>query len=441
MIVLTTVFLLSHAAALVVYEFNRDRTIVLTEATDLADRIVGIVELSNAFPAQDREQILTAAETQFLAMFPEILPPASPASCLDNDYARQISGKLSEVFDTVPGHTVESCVRELDTAAEIRFFGVDRGFDVLITIHFPDGQSTTFHAVLPDDSSVPGDPLMLYLLAILVLSLLVAGFLILRVVAPLDRLARAAELIGIDIDSPSLSVEGPDEVRAAATALNEMHGRLQRQIHNQRDMLAAVSHDLRSCLTRLQLRLDLLDDDTDREGLSRVTADMHRMVQGVLDFVHGIATDETPRRLDLAALLQSMCTDLEEEGFPVTCDESMEAPLVLGRPTALRRGLQNLILNAVKYGERAEVAITSDQKLVTVQVRDFGPGIPEGHLADVIRPFYRVDSSRNLDSGGLGLGLAIVQNVIQSHGGSLSLLNLPEGGLLATIALPVFEAD
>lgn len=436
MIVLSTVFLLSHVVGLMVYEYNRDRTIVLTEASDLADRIIGIVQLANAFPNRDRERILAASETQFLAMFPDTLPPGG-AACREHDYARHMLQRLGEAFAGVPGQVVEVCVRDVSAASELPGRGGRTGFDVLTTIGFPDGGRAVFHAVLPDDSSILADPVLLYFLFVLLLSLVVAGYLILKVVAPLDRLGRAVEIIGIDIDSPPLPVEGPDEVRAAAVALNEMHARLQRLIHNQRDIMAAVSHDLRSSLTRLQLRVDMLADGDDRDGLTRVTADMRRMVQGVLDFVRGVDTGERPRRLELATLLESLCTDLAEEGYDVRFLEPECQALVVGRPTALRRGFQNLILNAVKYGGEAEVALVEAGAEVTVSVRDRGPGIAEELLAEVMRPFYRVERSRSLDTGGVGLGLAIAQNVVQGHGGTLALHNHPEGGLVASVTLPL----
>ncbi|MBN7797224.1 sensor histidine kinase [Parahaliea mediterranea] len=435
MIVLSSVFLLSHVVGLMVYEYNRDHTIVLTEATDLADRIIGIVQLANAFPHRDRERILAASETQFLAMFPDTLPPGG-AACRENDYARHMLQRFGRAFADQSGLEVEICVRDVRAIDDSPGRVGQMGFDVLTTIHFPDGERAVFHAVLPDDSSILDDPVLLHFAFVLLLSLALAGFLILKVVAPLGRLGRAAENIGIDIDSPPLAVEGPDEVRAAAVALNDMHTRLQRLIHNQRDIMAAVSHDLRSSLTRLQLRVDMLDDGDDRDGLTRVTADMRRMVQGVLDFVRGVDTDERPRRLELATLLESLCADLAEEGYEVRFLEPAFQPLVVGRPTALRRGFQNLILNAVKYGGSAEVALAGEGAQVVVSVRDRGPGIDEELLAEVMRPFYRVERSRSLDTGGVGLGLAIAQNVVQGHGGTLALHNHPGGGLVASVTLP-----
>jgi signal transduction histidine kinase len=412
---------------------------VLTEAGDLADRIAGIVQLANGFPERDREEILAAAETQFLATFPESLPQAG-VKCRDDAYATRISERLSQAFDSLPGHGVEVCVRELQGAVDTLPGTRQRGFDVLITIRFPDEQGAVFHAVLPDESSIFADPVMLYFLLVLALAMLVAAYLVKRVVAPMERLAGAAETIGLDIDTPPLPIEGPAEVRAAAGALNQMHDRLQRLIHNQRDILAAVSHDLRSSLTRLQLRVDLLKDDSAREGLARVVTDMQGMVEGVLDFVRGVDADETPRRVDVGALLESLCIDLMEEGYPVDWREAPQPALVHGRPTALRRAFQNLILNAIKYGDSARVALKVVAGEVQISIRDRGPGIPSGELGAVMAPFYRLERSRNPDTGGLGLGLAIVQNVVQAHGGSVRLSNHPEGGLLAEVTLPVMES-
>lgn len=443
-IILSAVFLLSHAVGLLVYEANRSETVLLTEAADLADRVIGIVQLANTFPSRDRQRILAAAETQFLTMFPEVLPQDSGA-CQRNEYHATMAGRLGEAFRELEGYEVETCIRGLGHGRRLRDTVVNGGFDVLITLTFPDGERSHFHAVLPEEESLFADGSLPAFLGILALALLLAGFLIYRVVAPLNRLAGAAERIGVDVDAPSLPVEGPREVRTAAVALNEMQARLQRQIHSQRDILAAVSHDLRSSLTRLRLRADLLADDAAREGLYRVIDDMQRMVQSVLDFVRGIDTGEAPRRLELATLLQSLCSDMEDEGYAVDWREPADNPLILGRPAALRRCFQNLIDNAVSYGGRAGVALALVEEqvdgvaesFVEVTVRDCGPGIAPEHLEEVLMPFYRVEASRSPDTGGVGLGLPIAHNVANAHGGTLALANHPEGGLLVTVRLPL----
>lgn len=217
--------------------------------------------------------------------------------------------------------------------------------------------------------------------------------------------------------------------------------RLQRQVRNQRTLVAAVSHDLRSSLTRLRLRVDRLDDDTARQGLGRVVDDMQSLVQATQDFSCGGGADESLRRVSLDALLESLCTDMNEEGHAVTWRKPAHSLVVLGRPAALRRGFQNLIQNALKYGERAEVSMSVKGAHVETTIRDQGPGIPDEELENVLMPFYRVDASRsqNTRGMGLGLGLPIVQNVVNAHGGSLTLHNLVDGGLAAAVSLPLLR--
>jgi len=435
-IILGGVLLTSHAASLLVYEYHRDRAIVLTEASDLADRIIGIVQLANALPAEDRAQILSAAETQFLATFPEGQPLVEQA-CRKNTYANHMSARLSSAFSDLPGYRSDTCIRGLASDSS----GAVSGFDVLVSVTFPDGQRSVFHALLPGASSLLSDAFFPQYLLILALALLICSLMILRLVAPLGRLARAAEMIGIDIDSRVLPIEGPREVRAAAGALNDMHVRLQRQIHSQRDILGAVSHDMRSSLTRLRLRVDMLDDGPRREGLLRVTSDMEQMVSSVLDFVRGIGTNEKPRRINIGALVGSLCDDMQDEGYRVIHRELKEALIVFGRPAALKRCVQNLIMNAIQYGEQADVSVVQEGCDVRVHILDSGPGLPEQELSRVLQPFYRVERSRSMDTGGIGLGLSIAQSVVQSHGGTLALANTCGTGLLATISLPLFDGS
>lgn len=434
-LVLSAAFLLSHAASLAIYEINREKTILLTEATDLAARIIGVVNLARSFPKEDREQILAAAETQFLTMFPE---PASldDERCRDNDFSARMSESLDNAFADVPGFDARVCLRRLAAARLLARGDPRRGFDVLVSISFPDDERAVFHAILPEGESLIHDAVLVYLLFSSAVALLLAWYLIRRTVAPLEQLAQAADDIGVNIDTPPLPESGPREVVAAARAFNRMQHRLRRLVHGQTEMLAAISHDLRSAATRLQLRAELLRDQQESDGLLRVVADMRSMIQSVIDFVRGIEPNEAPRRINLTALVESLAEDLREEGYPVAFSHGEHPHILDCRPVALRRGLQNIIDNAIKYGGSAQVSMEAEPQGVCIAVEDSGPGIPEEELSAVLRPFYRLDKSRNSETGGVGLGLSIARNIIQAHGGQLALRNRSSGGLRVEVHLP-----
>lgn len=427
-------FLLSHTVSLAIYEINRDKTILLTEARDLADRIIGVVELARRFPERDRQRILAAAETQFLTTFPE---PGNldDQPCRNNDFSRRLRESLDRAFADIPGFNARVCLRRLKATPLLARREPRSGFDVLVSVSFPDDERTVFHAILPEGESLIHDAVLVYLLFSGLVGLLLAGYLIRKTVAPLGQLARAADSVGTNIDAAPLPEDGPAEVAAAARAFNRMQRRLARLVHGQTEMLAAVSHDLRTAVTRLQLRAELLRDSREREGQMRVVGDMKTMIQSVLDFVRGVDQGEVPRRTDLQALVESLCEDLREEGYPVTFNGDGEHCVLECRPVALRRALQNIIDNGIKYGGEARVSVASDSDNIRIAIEDSGPGIPASELDAVLHPFYRLEKSRNSKTGGVGLGLSITANTVQAHGGELSLENV-DAGLRVEIALP-----
>lgn len=435
LLVLTGIFVVSHVLSLIIYEFNRHHTVILTEATDLADRIIGIVDLAQSFPESDRARILAAAQTQFLLMYPDIAPPIE-GECQENEFADRISTRLTDWFSQYPGLDASVCVRSLNTPSSSGPPSSASGFDALVYIDFPDRKQSIFRATLPDAPSLFRDVVLAYIVIVGLVSLLIGWFLISRTLIPLGKLAHAADEIGVNIDAKALSEDGPSEVRRAAMAFNRMQSRLRRLVHGQTEMIAAISHDLRSAATRLQLRAEMLEDEQERQGLVRVVADMRLMIESVLDFIRGVEPTERPRATDVVALLDSLGQDLREEGYPINFTAPHEQALLTCRPSALRRCFQNVIDNAIKYGEVANIECTLEERMIVVCIQDHGPGVAEEELQNILRPFYRLEYSRNRDNGGVGLGLAIAQNIVQIHGGQLKLSNPPDGGLRVEIRLP-----
>jgi signal transduction histidine kinase len=276
------------------------------------------------------------------------------------------------------------------------------------------------------------------LMAIIILA--VSIWAVRRVTAPLASLSAAAERLGNDLNAPPMSETGTIETRQAARAFNTMQARLRSLIGNRTRMLAAISHDLRTPLTLLRLRAENVEDAPEREKMLATIAEMDSMIAVTLQFARDEATAEPRRRTDLAALLASVVDDMADTGLPVTMEPAQ--PIVCEcQPAALKRALTNLIDNAVKYGKRARATVRSTPQAIEITIDDEGPGIPEDELTRVFQPFYRVESSRNRETGGIGLGLAIAASIVEAHGGELSLSNRKEGGLRARIAIGTANAS
>lgn len=253
----------------------------------------------------------------------------------------------------------------------------------------------------------------------------------------LRRLAAAVERLGRGETVPRVPEDGPSEVVALIRAFNTMQDRLTRFIQDRTRLLGAISHDLRTPLTSLRLKAELLDDPDLAAQMTATLTEMETIVRSSLDFARNDATSEPSRDIDLTALVDSLVEDMAELGQEVAfAEDSPRLPLP-ARPTALRRALRNLIENAVRYGHRARVACRREDGAALVEIADDGPGIPDDQLAEVVKPFVRLESSRNRATGGVGLGLAIAADIVAAHGGSLALRNRAAGGLTATVSLPL----
>lgn len=272
----------------------------------------------------------------------------------------------------------------------------------------------------------------LFLLSIAVLAAVVARM----SMAPLKRLARAATELGQDIERPPLPERGAVEIRQATAAFNAMQSRIRNHIKQRAHILAAITHDLQTPLTRLRLRLEKVDDAELREKLIGDLSAMQGMVREGLELARSMNTTEPLQLLDLDSLVDSVCSDATDAGQPVTSCGRTNASL-MALPLALRRCLTNLIDNAVKYGRFAELTSSREDETVAIRVRDGGSGIPEDEMEKVFDPFYRLESSRSRDTGGTGLGLTIARNIAEQHGGSIHLRNHPTGGLEVTLRLPL----
>jgi signal transduction histidine kinase len=253
---------------------------------------------------------------------------------------------------------------------------------------------------------------------------------------PLRQLADAADNLDISRAGKPLPEQGSNEVRVATRAFNRMQRRIYDDVRERTGMLAAITHDLQTPLTRLRLRLEKLPDEALRNKLVGDMQSMQQMLQEGLELARSLDTSEATQLLDLDSLLDSLCSDAVEAGQQVDYVEHTPVQLQ-AHPLALRRALSNLLDNAVKYGQRAEVSLSRDARQCHIRIRDFGPGIPAELLETVFTPFYRIEHSRSRESGGTGLGLSIARNIVQRHNGELVLTNHPSGGLEASVVLPL----
>lgn len=276
---------------------------------------------------------------------------------------------------------------------------------------------------------------LLWMLGSSIVLLVVAILFLRNQVRPIRRLAMAADRFGRGVDVPSFKPEGALEVRQAAQAFLEMRERIQRQIEQRTAMLAGVSHDLRTALTRMRLQLEMLGDSPDVEALKADITEMERMVEGYLAFARGEG-DERAESTDISRILDTLTTNARRQGREINL-QAEEGLMLRVKPQALERALGNLINNACKYADKIWVQMYRQGGFVEVTIDDNGPGIPDEQKQEVFKPFVRVEGSRNPKTGGVGLGLSIAQDIIHSHGGELLLEDSNRGGLRAVVRLPV----
>ena len=307
-----------------------------------------------------------------------------------------------------------------------------------VQIALTDGSWVTFDTFLsPESAQMPvrvGLTLLILLGTVLLLSLVAVRW----VTGPLSSLATAADELGADINRPPLQETGPVEVQRAARAFNTMQARLSRYIADRTRILAAMSHDLKTPITRLRLRSEMLDDEALRGKFAKDLDEMESMVRQTLDFMRDERSVEPVQSVDLMAMLESLQTDYQDTGVAIEIEGSLAGPYPC-RPRSLRRCLTNIVDNAIRYGGRAIIRADEVAERIAIRVLDEGPGIPDEQIEKAFEPFFRGEASRSRETGGTGLGLGIARNIARAHGGELSLRNRPEGGLEATLSLPRTE--
>ncbi len=433
---------------------ERDRVLLQAAGQQPAQRVADIVRLLDSLDSSERGRIV-----EILSVPPQVVtldrPPLSdverPAAgmhvamftamlraSLDDGHALRVAARNEAIADSPSAapwdRHHEGMMGRQGSGEPGRMFAP--GAIALVTqVQLRDGAWVTFDTQLPRELAGLPARLLLTLGALLALVLVLSSVAVRWLSRPLQTLAEAAEALGKNIQRPPLPDDGPTEVRQAAQAFNTMQSRLVRYIEDRTQVLAAMSHDLKTPLTRLRLRAELLEDDDTRQRFEKDLTEMEAMVTDALAALRGLDGPAESVPVDMMALLESVQADYADMGRPMEITGHAGAPLI-GDPARLRRCVGNLIDNAVLYGRRARVEVDDSPKKLTIHIRDDGPGIPEAMLERVFDPYFRLEGSRSRDTGGTGLGLSIARNIARAAGGDVSLRNAPEGGLEALIALP-----
>lgn len=286
----------------------------------------------------------------------------------------------------------------------------------------------------PPQRLIRPDAWITFIVTAVVISIMVI-IALLRITRPLDSLSGAARKLGRGEEASPVPEEGPADVRDAIRTFNEMQHRLRTFVNERTKMLASISHDLRTPITSLRLRAEMLDDRDTAESMITTLNDMQAMIEATLAFAREEQSDEPTRPTDLGGMLDAIADDLVTLGHQVDVDTcgSVTYPC---RALALRRALSNLIENAATYGHQARVTLRMKNAAPEITIEDLGPGIPVSEMERIFEPFVRLDPSRNAESGGTGLGMSIARDIIRRHGGDIALANREGGGLCVTVSLP-----
>ena len=384
--------------------------------------IAALIDIHKTYPQdRDYETLRRIARDRLNLMIeilpPEPLPPPGPRpffDVLDGTLSKEIALQIGRPFwiDTVGNSALIEVRVQLENGQILKVFA-RRAMAYASNSH-----------------------IFLVWMVIASLVLLAIAILFLRnQIRPIQALAAAAEEFGKGREVVGFRPRGASEVRAAASAFIEMKRRIERQIDQRTTMLAGVSHDLRTVLTRFKLELALLSEGPETEAMRRDIDEMGRMLEAYLAFARG-DMGEAPEPTDMPAFLEELRADVERAGHMASVAYHGE-PVVKVRPDAFRRCLGNLVNNAARHAKTIAIAGHRDHRWLTVTIDDDGPGIPAERREDVFKPFLRLDDARNVDEGGTGLGLAIARGIARSHGGEITLSDSPLGGLRATVRVPV----
>jgi signal transduction histidine kinase len=432
--------------------FDRGRAFYRSTTVQAAEHIADIANVLDAVRPADRARIIARLSGRRLSVA-LAAKPSLPDSGSEKPYANAFQALLRRQLG--PGWPVYVMIhhsKRWDRTGASFFSGAPanpldryltlkllylapRGFAFVTHIRLHDGSWVRFSAPLPYEQITRLYiliPKLLIMLAIVVALLLLA---VRRVTNPMKQMAQAALALGQNLDAMPLAERGPAEIRTTARALNIMQLRLQEYVRDRAAMLAALSHDFKTFITRLRLRTELLPESRHRDRLIEDLGEMAMMVDATLDYLHGIGPDRDWARFDVTALVESIRIDAEDMGWDVAVFGAAREPFC-GNAQELRRCITNLVDNAVKYGGKAMISLDDTAEELTIAVCDPGPGIPPDERERVFEPFYRSRVGESRERAGTGLGLHIARTIARAHGGEVVLEPDAPSGFCVVIHLP-----
>lgn len=417
MVILLIALASAQAVSFWLTRTERDQTMVNVMTGYIEREVTSSVALLDHLPASERAQWLPRLARR---SYEFVLGPGVPGGPVDAEMSTRIAESISEGIGTRYPLTVNAVPGDAER----------------LQVHLKLSDGTPLTIDLRPMSGAPVSPWLVASLFAQLLVLILCCWLAVRLATrPLHQLAVAADALGPDLKGARLPENGPSEVARAARAFNAMQDRIAMYMAERMQILAAISHDLQTPITRMRLRVDVMDND-DSGKLRQDLQEMEALVKEGVTYartLHGAT--EVPVRVDPDALLDSLVCDYVDAGQDVTLDGRFDQPW-MARPQALRRVMVNLVDNALKYGGSAQIEVASlPDGGACITVSDRGPGIPEDALEAVFEPFYRVEASRNRETGGTGLGLAIARQLAQAMDATLTLRNRAEGGLEARLVL------
>jgi signal transduction histidine kinase len=421
-----------------VHVSERQALVLRSGAQQAAVRVADYLRVLQATGPAERSHVMRALQTDTLKL--SLVNAAPDQEAVDEASDLVLATREALALALEPGTDFKVMYAQpvyLDPASwYARMLGERPGVRIRTAVHLNDGGWIAAESTEPPRATSWFIRMLRNLLIVDLAMLVLSFFAVRQVTRPLSVLAGAAEELGRNIDRPPLAEQGATELARAARALNVMQDRLKRYVQTRTHALAAMSHDLKTPITRMRLRAETLEDAPLKAKFIKDFESLQAMVSSTLEYMKGLDDGGEPlRRIDVNALISSLKEDAEESGHLVSVT-SQTRKLIMGRAQALKRCLQNLLDNALSYGHRADITVGEEGDLLKIAITDDGPGIPEKEMDRIFEPYYRVEESRNRNSGGSGLGLSIARNIAQAHGGTLQLRNLPGRGLEATLTLP-----
>jgi hypothetical protein len=424
-LVLLLGLLIAQLVGLAIHGLDRVEALRLHQLREQGDRVVQLWRAVATTPAGGRAQVLRDFDF-----------PAGMSATLDDQPRTSATPPppfMARFASPPPLMRGPAILRPRETLAS----GTDPPGGVMLALRLFDG--TWLNIVTrPPPPRFWHSPTFLASFGVMSLAVALLSFwAVRRLTRPVTTLAQAAERLGRDVNAPPLPETGPTEVRQAASAFNTMAERIRKFVADRTTMLAAISHDLRTPITRMKLRAEFVEDSELRAKMLADLDEMERMVAATLAFTRDEATAESPAPLDLAALLRTVADEANDVAGAELVHVEAPAHLALSaRAVALKRAVTNLIGNALAHAGACRVRLLAEPGAAKILIEDSGPGIPDSELERVFQPFHRVDPSRSRETGGMGLGLPIARNILRAHGGDVRLANRQPQGLVATVTLP-----